>query len=124
MKPLIFSLAIALSFSFSLKKDLGSEVSGKIEVIRNVFYKGKDREALFKATYLKPGSIQKRYFEVIKTDYILKDQFLVDYIMVEKVYDKVKIYPLGWLGDKILESDVKYNCKIILKGEVRSLDPD
>ncbi|MDO8998440.1 MAG: hypothetical protein Q7W45_01650 [Bacteroidota bacterium] len=90
----------------------------KIEITKNQLYKGKDLDAMYKITCFISSLNKKRYFEVIKTDYNLKNFFLADYLLIEKINDKTEYYPLGWVTDKIKQNDIKINCQSIVKGEV------
>jgi len=95
-----------------------------IHIIKNELYKGKDLEAVFKITYSNDAKKEKRFFEVIKTDRSLKNFFLADYLLIEKVKGKIDYYPLGWLSDKITETDIKLNCRSIILGEISPLIPE
>lgn len=95
-----------------------------ILIVKNQAYNGRSLDALFKITYSNPASKEKRFFEVIKTDNNLKNFFLADYLLVEKINAKTEYYPLGWMSDKITETDIKLNCRSIIKGEISPIVPD
>ncbi len=96
----------------------------KFEVIKNVAFMDKDLDVMFKIIYSKPSETVKRYFEVIKTDNPLKNFFLADYLVIEKVDGKTKYYPLGWATNKIKEKDIRENCESIVKGETKAMLPE
>ncbi|MDO8998850.1 MAG: hypothetical protein Q7W45_03720 [Bacteroidota bacterium] len=119
---------ILLSIFVSIQSFIGTEntvyMDDKVEVIKNDLYKAKDLEALFKITYIKEGANNKRFFEVIKTNSYLKNFFLADYLLIEKVDTKTVYYPIGWTTNAIKEKDIKSNCLLIVKGEVIPMKPE
>ena len=96
-------------------------VNGIFEVVKMTSYKGNNLETLYKINYKNHQSNDIRFFEVIKTDDFIKNHFLADFLLVERVKNNPKLicYPTGWESVKaISEKELKETCMLIVKGEI------
>lgn len=84
-------------------------------------YKGNNLETLYKITYKNNQKKELRFFEVIKTDDFIKNHFLADFLLVERIKNNPKLicYPTGWESLKAInEKELKEVCLHIVNGEV------
>jgi hypothetical protein len=97
--------------------------TGTYEIVKVQSYMGKNLEAVYKINYKNKTTNSLRFFEVIKTDRHIKDYFLADFLLIERVKSSQKIicYPTGWESLKaIKESELKETCQLIVKGKIVS----
>lgn len=95
--------------------------NGTYEVLKVQSYSGKSLEALYKINYKNNITNSLRFFEVIKTDVHIKNYFLADFLLVEKVKASSGIicYPTGWESSKDIKvSELKETCQLIVKGKI------
>ncbi len=120
-KTLILNLFLLCTcFGQQTTGSLGT-VNGIFEVIKMTSYKGNNLETLYKITYKNSQNKDLRFFEVIKTDAFIKNHFLADFLLVERVKNNPKLicYPTGWESVKaIRENELKETCRLIVSGEI------
>jgi hypothetical protein len=119
MKKLIWLLALVICSLLSHQSFgiCNSVLPNDIIVEKSSTFKGKAMEALFVVKF--DDSKTQRNFEVIKTNSVLQNYFLADYLLIEKSADnKMLYYPLGWTTSKITADEIKVNCMLIIKGKV------
>jgi hypothetical protein len=90
-----------------------------IEINKNVKFKGNSLETLYSAKCTKRKEKEVRVFEIIKTDRKLKNFFMVEFVLIEKVTAIQNIYyPVGWENSKVSSDELKSYCLSILKGKI------
>ena len=94
----------------------------KVEIKKSTTYTGKELEAVYviKCTSLTNAKFV-REFELIKSDALLKNFFMAEFVLIEKT-KPTKYYPLGWESTKIKEADLKSDCLSILANDVGPVD--
>lgn len=96
-------------------------VNGIFEVVKIKGYKGNNLETLYKINYKSNQNKEMRFFEVIKTDDFIKNHFLADFLLIERVKNNPKLicYPTGWESvEAIHEKELKEICLHIVNGEI------
>jgi hypothetical protein len=93
------------------------------EVVKVQSYQGKCLQAVFKINYKNKRTHNLRFFEVIKTNAKIKNHFLADFLLIERIKNGQKMiyYPTGWESVKsIKEKELKETCQLIVKGSISS----
>lgn len=96
---------------------------GIYQVEKNSTFHGKNLEAVYKITYKSTTTNKIRFFEVIKSDNQIRNYFLAEFLLVEKVKNNQGIicYPTGWESVKFIkESELKETCQLIVSGKIPS----
>lgn len=97
--------------------------NGTYEIVKSQSYSGKNLETVYKINYKNNTTNSLRFFEVIKTDTQIKNYFLADFLLIERVKDGSKMicYPTGWECLKaIKETELRETCQLIVKGKIAS----
>lgn len=123
IKIIILEALLSLNILTDSKIIQNKSDNGTYEIVKMQSYKGKNLEAVYKINYKNSITNSLRFFEVIKTDRHIKDYFLADFLLIERVKNSPKIicYPTGWESIKaIKESELKETCRLIVKGKIVS----
>jgi hypothetical protein len=120
---IIASSVLLQSFSTIKNKTVVFVENIQIEINKNGQFKGKDLEALYTAKCTNKKEKSTRIFEIIKTDIKLKNYFMVEFVLIEKVNSSQRLYyPVGWETDRIVSDDLRSYCISILKGKIPPID--
>ncbi|MCE3229167.1 MAG: hypothetical protein K0S32_3718 [Bacteroidetes bacterium] len=90
-----------------------------ISVYKNVLYKGKDLDILYKTNCLDTKTKTQREFFIKKTDNDLRSRTLAEFIMVEVLKGQNHTFPFGWETSNIELKDIRMNCISILEDKIK-----
>jgi len=92
---------------------------GSYVIIKVNSFQGHILEAAYRINYKKDDVA--RFFEIVKTDPKMKDYFLANFLLVEKMKaGQMVCYPTGWESINAMNNkEIKETCQMIVKGEMR-----
>jgi hypothetical protein len=110
----VFLLSCVAGKPLSTTEAIGSD---GYQVVKVSSYQGNDLEAAYRISYTHIHTV--RYFEIIKTDAKMKNYFMADFLLVERVKSGKSMicYPTGWESLKaIKDKEVIETCDLVTQG--------